>query len=129
MRRRHSVREILRILVQIEQSGVSIGAACEAHRITRMTYYRWKKRHKDALLAATLRMKKLEKENGLLDRYVGKNGSNRRDESGEPPAIDPLYESARMTVLLEENARLKRLVIEQALNIQRIKETSKGRRH
>ena len=71
-----------------------------------------------------LRMKKLEKENGLLDRHVGKKVSIQRNGSGEHPAIDPLYESARMAVLLEENARLKSLVIEQALDIQRFRETS-----
>ncbi|XHR27957.1 MAG: helix-turn-helix domain-containing protein [Chthoniobacteraceae bacterium] len=44
MNRRHSEREVLWILTQIKQSGISIGAACEAHHITRMTYYRWQKR-------------------------------------------------------------------------------------
>ncbi|XHR31333.1 MAG: hypothetical protein ACFUZC_18755 [Chthoniobacteraceae bacterium] len=69
-------------------------------------------------------MKKLEKENGLLDRHVGKKDSIQRNESGEHPAIDPLHESAHITVLLEENARLKSLIIEQALDIQRFRETS-----
>jgi hypothetical protein len=51
-----------------------------------------------------------------------------RSAKGERPAIDPLYESARITVLLEENARLKCVVIEQALNIQRFRETHSSKR-
>jgi len=121
---RYSIEAILGILAEVEQGSVSITAVCQEHQISRMTYYRWKKRYEDTLLAATLRMKKLEKETGLLGRHVGKKVSIQRNGSEERPTLDSLYESACMTVLLEENARLKRMVIEQALDIQRFRETS-----
>ena len=84
MRKNHSIEQILRILGEVEQSGVKISDACRPHGITEQTYYRWKKKY-----------------------------------GGMEPS-----EARRLKELEEENRRLKRLVADQALDIQILKEVN-----
>jgi putative transposase len=84
MRKRHTVGQIIRILAEIERSGLKISDACRPHQITEQTYYRWRK------------------------KYGGME----------------VNEARRLKDLEEENARLKRLVADQALDIQILKEVN-----
>jgi putative transposase len=84
MKKRHTVEQIIRILAEIERSGLKISDACRPHQITEQTYYRWRK------------------------KYGGME----------------VNEARRLKDLEEENARLKRLVADQALDIQILKEVN-----
>ena len=84
MKNRHSIEQIIRILGEIEKSGVKISDACRSHGITEQTYYRWRKKYGGMEVSEARRLKELE----------------------------------------EENARLKRLVADQALDIQILKEVN-----
>ena len=84
MKKRHTVEQIIRILAEIERSGLKISDACRPHQITEQTYYRWRK------------------------KYGGRE----------------VNEARRLKDLEEENARLKRLVADQALDIQILKEVN-----
>lgn len=84
MRNRHSVEQIIRILGDVEKSGLKISDACRPHGITEKTYYRWRKKYGGMEVSEARRLKELE----------------------------------------EENSRLKRLVADQALDIQILKEVS-----
>ena len=84
MKKRHSAEQIIRILGEIENSGLKVSDACRPHAISEQTYFRWKK------------------------KYGGM-------EVGE---------AMRLEALEEENLRLKRLVADQALDIQILKEVN-----
>lgn len=84
MKKRHSAEQIIRILGEIEKSGVKVSDACRPHGISEQTYFRWKK------------------------KYGGME----------------VNEAARLRELEEENRRLKRLVADQALDIQILKEVN-----
>lgn len=84
MKNRHSVEQIIRILGEVEKSGLKISDACRPHGITEQTYYRWRKKYGGMEVSEARRLKELE----------------------------------------EENARLKRLVADQALDIQILKEVN-----
>jgi transposase-like protein len=45
MRKKHSVEQIIRILGEMEKSGLKISDACRPHQITEQTYYRWKRKY------------------------------------------------------------------------------------
>ena len=84
MKKRHSAEQIIRILGEIETSGLKVSDACRPHAISEQTYFRWKK------------------------KYGGME----------------VNEAARLRELEEENRRLKRLVADQALDIQILKEVN-----
>jgi len=84
MKKRHSAEQIIRILKEVEESGLKVSDACRPHQISEQTYYRWKQKYGGMEVAEARRLKELE----------------------------------------EENARLKRLVADQALDIQILKEVN-----
>ena len=84
MKKKHSVEQIIRILAEMEKSGLKVSDACRPHQITEQTYYRWRKKYGGMEVSEARRLKELE----------------------------------------EENARLKRLVADQALDIQILKEVN-----
>jgi putative transposase len=84
MKKRHSAEQIIRILKEVEASGLKVSEACRPHQVSEQTYYRWKQKY------------------GGLD----------------------VTEARRLRELEEENQRLKRLVADQALDIQILKEVN-----
>jgi len=70
MKNRHSVEQIIRILGEIEKSGVRISDACRPHGITEQTYYRWRKKYGGMEVSEARRLKELEEENTRLKRLV-----------------------------------------------------------
>ena len=84
MKKRHSAEQIIRIIGDIENSGLKVSDACRPHGISEQTYFRWKKKF------------------GGMD----------------------VNEATRLKGLEEENSRLKRLVADQALDIQILKEVN-----
>ena len=70
MKKRHTVEQIIRILAEIEQSGLKITDACRPHSITEQTYYRWRQKYGGMQVNEAQRLKTLEEENGRLKRLV-----------------------------------------------------------
>lgn len=70
MKNRHSVKQIIRILGEVEKSGLKISDACRPHGITEQTYYRWRKKYGGMEVSEARRLKELEEENARLKRLV-----------------------------------------------------------
>jgi putative transposase len=45
MKKRHSTEQIIRILKEVEQSGLKVSDACRPYQITDATYYRWRQKY------------------------------------------------------------------------------------
>lgn len=90
--KKYSIGQILRFLEQVKVGRLNISDACRDHQITRVTYYRWLKQY------GGMRMSKVQKVKALEEERVRLNG------------------------LEKENARLKRLVADQALDIHVLKQ-------
>jgi putative transposase len=70
MKKRHSAEQIIRILGEIENSGLKVSDACRPHGISEQTYFRWKKKYGGMEVAEAVRLKALEEENSRLKRLV-----------------------------------------------------------
>ena len=70
MKSKHSIEQIIRILGEIERSGLKISDACRPHQITEQTYYRWRKKYGGMEVSEARRLKELEEENTRLKRLV-----------------------------------------------------------
>ena len=70
MKKRHSIEQIIRILQEIEQSGLKVTDACRPHQISEQTYYRWKQKYGGMEVSEARRLKELEEENTRLKRLV-----------------------------------------------------------
>jgi putative transposase len=70
MKKRHSAEQIIRILGEIERSGLKISDACRPQGITEQTYYRWRKKYGGLEINEARRLKELEAENSRLKRLV-----------------------------------------------------------
>ena len=70
MKKRHSVEQIIRILGEIEKSGLKISDACRPHQMTEQTYHRWKRKYGGMEISEARRLKDLEEENTRLKRLV-----------------------------------------------------------
>ena len=70
MKKRHSAEQIIRILGEIENSGLKVSDACRPHAISEQTYFRWKKKYGGMEVGEAMRLKALEEENLRLKRLV-----------------------------------------------------------
>lgn len=70
MKKGHSAEQIIRILGEIERSGLKISDACRPQGITEQTYYRWRKKYGGLEINEARRLKELEAENSRLKRLV-----------------------------------------------------------
>jgi putative transposase len=70
MKKRHSTEQIIRILKEVEQSGLKVSDACRPHQITEQTYYRWRQKYGGMEVNEAQRLKSLEEENARLKRLV-----------------------------------------------------------
>ena len=70
MKKRHSTEQVIRILKEVEQSGLKVSDACRPHQITEQTYYRWRQKYGGMEVNEAQRLKGLEEENARLKRLV-----------------------------------------------------------
>jgi putative transposase len=70
MKKRHSAEQIIRIIGEIENSGLKVSDACRPHGISEQTYFRWKKKFGGMDVSEATRLKALEEENSRLKRLV-----------------------------------------------------------
>ena len=70
MKKRHSTEQIIRILNEVEASGLKVSDGCRPHQITEQTYYRWRQKYGGMEVNEAQRLKGLEEENGRLKRLV-----------------------------------------------------------
>jgi putative transposase len=70
MKKRHSVEQIIRVLGEIEHSGLKISDACRPHAISEQTYYLWRSKYGGMEISEARRLKELEEENSRLKRLV-----------------------------------------------------------
>ena len=70
MKKRHSVEQIIRILGEVERSGLKISDACRPHGLSEQTYYRWRSKYGGMEISEARRLKELEEENSRLKRLV-----------------------------------------------------------
>jgi len=60
MKKRHSAEQIIRILGEIENSGLKVSDACRPHDISEQTYFRWKKKYGGMDVSEATRLKALD---------------------------------------------------------------------
>lgn len=70
MKKRHSTEQIIRILKEVEQSGLKVSDACRRHQISEQTYYRWRQKYGGMEVNEAQRLRSLEEENARLKRLV-----------------------------------------------------------
>ena len=70
MKKRHSAEQIIRILGEIERSGLKISDACRPQGITEQTYYRWRKKYGGLGPSELKRLRQLEQENARLKKLL-----------------------------------------------------------
>lgn len=70
MKKRHSTEQIIRILKEVEQSGLKVSDACRPHQISEQTYYRWRQKYGGMEVNEAQRLRGLEEENARLKRLV-----------------------------------------------------------
>jgi putative transposase len=70
MKKRHSAEQVIRILGEIENSGLKVSDACRPHGISEQTYFRWKKKYGGMDVSEATRLKAHEEENSRLKRLV-----------------------------------------------------------
>jgi len=70
MKKRNSAEQIIRIIGEIEHSGLRVSDACRPHHISEQTYFRWKKKYGGIDISEATRLNALEEENSRLKQLV-----------------------------------------------------------
>ncbi|VFU09081.1 transposase [Methylocella tundrae] len=96
----HTEGEILHLLREAG-AGLSIAEICSAARITRRTFYRWRKRYGGLTLPAVHEMKELQLENMRLRNLVSNlsarlDGLSKTPASGAPRSAGQSEQGARL---------------------------------
>jgi putative transposase len=69
-RKRFREEQIIAILKEADQPGVTAQQVCRAHGVSENTFYRWKKKFAGMGVADAKRLRELEKENARLKTLV-----------------------------------------------------------
>lgn len=69
-RKRYSVEQIIAIVKEGEQGGLTTEELCRKHSVSKSTYYQWKAKYGGMEVSEAQRLKELEDENRRLKHVV-----------------------------------------------------------
>lgn len=69
-KKRFTEEQIIRVLKEEEETGVTVRDICRKHNVTEQTFYRWRNKYGGLELSEARRLKELERENSQLKRLV-----------------------------------------------------------
>lgn len=70
MKKRFSEEQVIRILREAEELGVTIDDVCRKNNVTKQTFYRWRSKYGGMEVSDARKLKDLEAENTKLKRMV-----------------------------------------------------------
>ena len=62
--------QIIRVLREVEQDGVTIVEVCKKYGVSEQSYYRWKNKYGGLDVSEARRLKQLETENSMLKKLL-----------------------------------------------------------
>ncbi len=69
-REQFSSEQIIAIQQQAEKGDHAVGERCREHRISQVTFYRWRKKYSGMSVPAAARLRELERENARRKRLL-----------------------------------------------------------
>jgi putative transposase len=68
--KRFKEEQIIRVLREVEQDGVTVVDVCKKYGVSEQSYYRWKSKYGGLDVSEARRLKQLEAENSILKKLL-----------------------------------------------------------